>query len=398
MNSVLLTTPIGPYDTHFYNQSLTDVMDQRFSRGCGIFTLRGHIHINFAHIIAQNIKPRTVFLEYPTWEDYEQELKRGHDVVGINGYHNQRNVVIAMCKHARERAPQAKILLGGWAGLGIKHIYPEQEWRKYADGICEGEGVRYMREQLGEDAEAPIRVTHLPKCSTALPWLEPHPPGDMGTIVASLGCPNGCNFCGTTHMFSRKRVRLLSAEDTFAEMKRYFRESPRLLSVNLFEEDSFADQPFISRLGELVAGDTEFGIERLNFLCLSSNQSLSRFEFDEVLKTGVSSIFIGVESKFAPQHGYTKRTGRTIEETFEGLHRRGIATIGAWICGFDFQTRDNMEEDMQHFISLEPTFQQLTRLCARSRELRCGRSCRTRAASSLRRCRPRPSASSAVAG
>jgi hypothetical protein len=360
---VLLTTPIGPYDTHYYNHSLTDVMDQRFSRGCGIFTLRGHIHINFAHVLAQNIEAPAVFLEYPTPEDFEAEVRRGYDVIGINGFHNQRDVVVDMCKRVRELAPSSRILLGGWAGVGIKNIYPEHEWKQFADAICEGEGVHFLREQLGENPHRPMSVTHLPKCAASIPWLEPHPRGDMGTVVASLGCPNGCDFCGTTHMFSRKRLRLLTAEQTFAEMTRYFRETPNLLSMNLIEEDSFADKKFMSRLGELVQQDEEFGLGRLNYFCLASNSSLSNWQFDDIVKTGVSTIFIGVESKFAPQEGYSKRKGRTIEETFEGLHSRGIATIGAWMCGFDFQSRDNMEEDLQSFIALEPTYQQLTRLC-----------------------------------
>jgi haloalkane dehalogenase len=363
MKKVLLTTPVGPYDTHYYNQSLTDVMDQRFSRGCGIFTVRGHIHINFAHVLAQNIDAPAVFLEYPYWEDFDAELAKGYDFVGINGFHNQRDIVIEMCHRTRKLAPNARIILGGWSGVAIKSIYPEWEWKKYADEICVGEGISFMRHELGEDPEGPVNVTHLPRCSMALPWIEPHPPGDMGTVVASLGCPNGCNFCGTTHMFSRKRLRILSPEQTFEEMKRYFRESERFISVNLIEEDSFADSHFIQALGKLIQEDTEFGLERLNFFCLSSNQSLSRWDFDDLLKTGVMSIFIGVESKFAPDAGYKKRTGRTIDETFRELHRRGIGTIGAWMLGFDFQNRDNVTEDLEHFISLEPTYQQLTRLC-----------------------------------
>lgn len=363
MKTVLLTTPVGPYDTHYYNQSLTDVMDQRFSRGCGIWTLRGHIHINFAHVIAQNIEAATIFLEYPTMEDFEAEVRKRPTIIGINGFHNQRDVVIEMAKRARELAPGSRILLGGWSGVAVHAIYKEEEWRKFADDICLGEGISFMRGELGEPLGGAIEITHLPKCSAAIPWLEPHPPGDMGSIVGSLGCPNGCDFCGTTHMFDRKRIRILSADATFKEMKRFFRTSDRFLSVNLIEEDSFADRKFITRLGELVQNDTEIGIERLNFFCLSANKSLSKWEFDDILKTGVSSIFIGVESKFAPTEGYHKREGRTIEETFRELHRRGIATIGAWMCGFDFQTRDNMEEDLQSFIALEPTFQQLTRLC-----------------------------------
>jgi hypothetical protein len=363
MKKVLLTTPVGPYDTHYYNQSLTDVMDQRFSRGCGIFTLRGHIHINFAHMLAQNIEAPAVFLEYPNWEDFDAELAKGYDIVGINGFHNQRDVVVEMCERTRKLAPFSRILLGGWSGVAINAIYPEWEWHKFADDICIGEGIRYMRKELGEDPDGPVGVTHLPRCSMALPWIEPHPPGDMGTVVASLGCPNGCNFCGTTHMFDRRRVRLLSAEQTFEETKRYFRESPRMIGVNIIEEDSFADTKFMKRLGELVQADEEFGPGRINFFCLSSNESLSRWDFDDLVKTGVASIFIGVESKFAPEAGYKKRTGRTIEETFRELHRRGIATIGAWILGFDFQNRDNLVEDLEGFIALEPTFQQLTRLC-----------------------------------
>ena len=363
MARVLLTTPVGPYDTHYYNHSLTDVMDQRFSRGCGIFTMRGHIHINFAHVIAQNIKAPTVFLEYPTWDDFEAELAKGYTILGINGFHNQRDVVIEMAKRARKVAPGTKIVLGGWAGTGVSNILPQEEWREFADDICHSEGIRFMREQLGENVDDPIKVSHLPKCAASIPWIDEHPQGDMGCVVASLGCPNGCDFCGTTAMYDRKRLRLMSAKETFAEFKRYFRENPRLMSCNLIEEDSFADKKFMQELAGYMQEDKEFGIGRMNFFCLSSNESLSRWDFDDVLKTGVSSIFIGVESKFLPDQGYKKRNGRTVEETFRELHRRGIGTIGAWVLGFDFQTRQNVQEDLATFINLEPTFQQLTRLC-----------------------------------
>jgi hypothetical protein len=363
MTRVLLTTPIGPYDTHYYDRSLTDAVDQRFTRGCGIWTASGHMHINFAHLIAQNIEAPTVFLEYPTRENFEAELRAGYDYLGINGFHNQRDIVVEMCKTARRIAPKSTIILGGWAGIGVREVFPEAEWKKFADDICVGEGIRYMRQLLGEDVAAPIHASHLPKCAASLPWIEAHPQGDMGTIIASVGCPNGCDFCGTTHMYARKRLRFLSAEQTFQEVKRYYRDNPQLQLVNILEEDTFADKRFVEEFQALMENDTEFGLERMGYLCLASNQSLSRWDFDDVLKTGVTTIFIGVESKFAPQEGYKKRTGRSIEETFSELHRRGISTIGAWICGFDFQTRENVEEDLQSFISLEPTYQQLTRLC-----------------------------------
>ena len=45
------------------------------------------------------------------------------------------------------------------------------------------------------------------------------------------------------------------------------------------------------------------------------------------------------------------------------FRRHGIATTGAWMAGFDFQTPENIEEDLAYFVSLQPTMQQLTRLC-----------------------------------
>ena len=367
MKTILLTTPVGPYESHYYNQSLTDVMDQRFSRGCGIFTMRGHVHISFAHVIAQNINAPTVFLEYPRWENFEQEVAKNYDIVGINGFHNQRDTVIEMARRVREIAPKSKILLGGWAGVAVKEIFPESEWKEYADNICDSDGIRFMRSELGEDLFKPIDITHLPKSASELPWLQEHPKGDSGTIVASLGCPKACDFCGTTHMFDFKRHRLLSADQVFKEFKRIYREEERIRYINLFEEDTFADVDFINRLSELQAEEKEGGLDTIGFVCLASNESLSQWTFDEILKTGVCNIFLGVESKYAADEGYKKRRGRTMEETFRGLHERGIMTIGAWIGGFDFQNRDNIEEDIQSFIALEPTFQQLSRLVSVSR-------------------------------
>ena len=55
MNEVLFSTTWGPFHEQFFNTSPIDVMNQRFSRGCDIFSLNGHLHMNWAHLIAQNI-------------------------------------------------------------------------------------------------------------------------------------------------------------------------------------------------------------------------------------------------------------------------------------------------------------------------------------------------------
>jgi len=47
---------------------------------------------------------------------------------------------------------------------------------------------------------------------------------------------------------------------------------------------------------------------------------------------------------------------------FKNLHRMGIRTVGSWICGWDFHTHANILEDLNYFVALAPTYQQLTRL------------------------------------
>ena len=76
MNEVLFSTTWGPFHEQFFNTSPIDVMNQRFSRGCDIFSLNGHLHMNWAHLIAQNIDRPSVFLEYPGKEDFLEEVER----------------------------------------------------------------------------------------------------------------------------------------------------------------------------------------------------------------------------------------------------------------------------------------------------------------------------------
>jgi hypothetical protein len=40
----------------------------------------------------------------------------------------------------------------------------------------------------------------------------------------------------------------------------------------------------------------------------------------------------------------------------------GVRTVGSWVCGWDFHSHANVMEDLNYFVALCPTYQQLTRL------------------------------------
>ncbi|MBI1987704.1 MAG: hypothetical protein HYS70_05105 [Nitrospinae bacterium] len=363
MPKVLLSTPCQPYPTHAWNDSLTDVMSQRFTKGQDIFTMSGHQHCFGSHLIAQNLSVPSVFLEYPTWEGFEDEARKGYDYVGISFFPTCMEIVLDMCKTVRRLSPSSQIVLGHYGALAFDAAFPEDFKREHADHVCIGEGVGFFRELLGEPVMAPVRQSHMPKCSFSLPWLDYYAKGMQGFTVAGLGCPSGCDFCSTTQMHGNAWVQLATPQQIFQELKRAFREDPDLQQMAIYDEDLFKHKEFVTELRELIENDEEMGLRRLDFFALGSVESLSQYDWDEIARTGLGTIFIGLESKFAPDRGYQKRSGDA-RETFTELQRRGITIIGGWMCGFDFHDRVNVFDDLDYFISLEPTSHQLTKVTA----------------------------------
>lgn len=363
MTKVLFTTPWGPYIEQFFNTSPTDVMNQRFSRGCDIFSLSGHQHMNGCHLIAQNIDSPSVFLEYPRKEDFLQEIEKGYDYIGFTLFHNQIDDVVEMCRAIRQKAPKSQIVLGGFGAVGLKVTKSPEELKELCDHLCDEEGIRFFRKLLGEQQDQPTFHSHLPMWGTTIPMLNRRSRGCAPVVVGSVGCPNKCDFCGPTVYFDHQRTNLMSPNHVHQEFKRMYRENAYLPQVTLLGEDSFIDVEYMQELGKLLREDSEFGLAHYNFYCLASIRSMSQMSFEELMLTGCSTVFVGVESKFARDHGYDKTEGVSCKEMFKGLHSVGIATTGAWMIGFDFQNRQNIEEDLQDFIALEPTMQQLARVC-----------------------------------
>jgi len=352
--SVLLTGVVGPHDNiHF------DLSGDRLTRDQDIFTSRSHFHYVALHFLAQNIQAPCVVLEHPNIEDLEEELKKGYDFVGIN--FTLLNVVkmLQMCDSVRRVAPETKIVLGGYGTSCFTTIFRGREDAlQMADYVCHGEGVSFMRKLLGEPLDAPMNQSVGPRSAAEIPWLEPYPPGTGGFVVSGLGCPNMCEFCCTSFYYGGEFIELADADRLFEGLKRLWRGQPDSRnSVGIFDENLYKDKPKVARLGKLIREDDEFGLGKINYFSFGTIEDLSRYDVaEDLVSNGVGSIWIGVESLFSQLR---KRQGRDVKEVFDDLHAHGITTIGSWIGGWDFHDKKNIEEDLEHFISLEPTRSQL---------------------------------------
>ena len=98
----------------------------------------------------------------------------------------------------REYAPDSRIVLGGHGTMipGIEQMIEH-------DHICRGEGVKWFRRLLGEEPDRPFKHPHLP--STCRKRVLGVPlKAEAAVLIPGVGCPNGCRFCSTSHLFNKK--------------------------------------------------------------------------------------------------------------------------------------------------------------------------------------------------
>jgi len=204
---VLLSSVFGPYaqDDEFGSRSINpmELYHNQVTREQGSFSLRMFHRSWGLMMIQRNISAPSTLLDFPTLEDFQRELTSSdYDIVGISGIIPNFGKVREMCRQVRRLSPNSIIVVGGHVAAipGLDKLID-------ADYIVRGEGISWMRRYLGEDPEAAIvhpeivsgfgfRILGMRvpdnKCDTA------------ATIIPSVGCPLGCNFCTTSSFFGGK--------------------------------------------------------------------------------------------------------------------------------------------------------------------------------------------------
>ena len=144
-------------------------------------------------------------------------------MIGITSIMTNLLKVRRMCRLIRKHQPHATIVVGG-------HIANFGNLRDYvdADHVVAGEGVRWMRSFLGEDATRPIRHPQVRgNIGTRIMGvtLRDHPGDVSATLIPSVGCPMGCNFCSTSALFGGKG-KFIEFYKTGASCSRLWTRSP----------------------------------------------------------------------------------------------------------------------------------------------------------------------------
>ena len=134
--------------------------------------------------------------------------------------------------------PDGACLVTGSVVIVGGHVsaIPRIESMVDADYIVKGDRVSWMRSFLGEDPMAPIRHPEIVSAfgHRIMGLKVPRRAGaTAATIIPSVGCPMGCNFCTTSAFFGGKE-RFLNFYEKGEELFRVMVQMEKKLKVRFF--------------------------------------------------------------------------------------------------------------------------------------------------------------------
>ena len=295
---ILLTSVFGPYaqDDEFGSRTINpmELYHNQVTRAQGSFSLR-MFHRSWGIMMIQaNISAPCTVLDFPTRNTFADELtSHAYDVVGISSIIVNLGKVREMCLIIRKLSPHSKIIVGGHVAAipGLKDLID-------ADHIVQGEGISWMRRYLGEDEHAPI---HHPAIVSGLRTrimgvrLPERKGGTAATIIPSVGCPMGCNFCTTSAFFGGKG-KFINFYQTGDELFDVMCQAEDKLKVNSFfmmDENFLLHRPRALRLLERMK---EAG-KSWTMAVFASANAIHKYSMQELVELGVTWMWMGRVAK-----------------------------------------------------------------------------------------------------
>ena len=353
---ILLSSVFGPYaqDDEFGSRSINpmELYHNQVTRAQGSFSLRMFHRSWGIMMIQENISAPCSVLDFPTREAFARELTTNrYDIVGISSIIVNVGKVREMCRMVRELSPDSTIVVGGHVAA-----IPGVETMIDADHIVRGEGISWLRRYIGDDESAPIRHPNIVSgLETRIMGirLPNRKGGTAATIIPSVGCPMGCNFCTTSSFFGGKGkfFNFYETGDELFEVMCRIESELKVHSFFVMDENFLLHKTRAMRLLELM----KQGGKSWELSVFSSANALRKYTMLELVELGVSWVWMGLES---PKAGYSKLQGNDVRQLTRELHEHGIRVQGSTIVGLEHHTPDNIVEEIEAAIAHQTDFHQ----------------------------------------
>ncbi len=364
---ILFVSPYIPYPKAGVKEDNLDYFYYRNTFGQGLFQIRQMHSWHPLHYLAQNLPVFSVVLENPEFEQFTSEIEIGnYDIVAITFTVMLSDRVLYMSRWLKNNFPDIEIIIGGYGtSIFSEQLGIEQEIAKYVDHVCTGEGLLFMMDYLKKnwkiDTEIPYSQELIPAENsvfrTHIPLFR------QLNFVASLGCSHGCEFCATSSHFDRKKIKILEGKSLYQIIRKQADKYPKINSAIIYDENFLDNRIEVLKFMKCMENDMDFQTRPFLITVFSSLHSIMKYEIEELIRCGIGTIFVGVES-FDDEilNRMHKRGGGDVNELFEKLHRHGINTLGSMVIGWDEHDHVNIKKELDLFIDLTPTFYQIVPL------------------------------------
>lgn len=353
---VLLSSVFGPYaqDDAYGSRQINpmELYHNQVTRAQGVFSLR-MFHRSFGLLMIQtNLDAPSTLLDFPDLDRFASEIRdNDYDIVGISSIIPNVGKVRKMCELVRTHLPNATIVIGG-------HVanLPDLAERISADHIVRGDGIGWFRRFLGQDETRPIRHPQVLSAhgSRILGHNLSRKPGDTAAIVVpSVGCPMGCNFCSTSHLFGGKGhfINFYETGDELFAVMGELAEKLQVSSFFMMDENFLLHRKRALRLLELVQQHNK----SWSLYIFSSARVLQSYSMEQLVGLGVSWVWMGLEGQ---KSRYRKLSGIDTLALVKELQAHGIRVLGSSIIGLENHTPDNIDQVIDYAISHNTDFHQ----------------------------------------
>jgi hypothetical protein len=353
---VLLTSVFGPYaQDDEYGSRLLNPMElwhNQVTRVQGPFSLR-MFHRSWGLMLIQvNLQAPCMLLDFPTLDRFIEEIRdHEYDIVGISSIVPNLHKVEKMCQLVRQYRPGTTIVVGGH----VANI-PDLAERIDADHVVRGDGVGWFRRFLGEPLDQPIRHPYIQAgLNTRVMGITQKvvPEKEAATVIPSVGCPMGCNFCSTSAMFGGKGhfINFYESGDELFDIMCQLERSMKTTSFFMMDENFLLHRRRALRLLELM----ERNGKAWNMFVFSSANALRTYSMEQLVSLGVSRVWMGLEGKDSQ---YNKLDGADCYAIVRELQSHGIHVLGSTIIGLEDHTPENIDEVIEHAVRYDSDFHQ----------------------------------------
>ncbi|MBN2040440.1 MAG: B12-binding domain-containing radical SAM protein [Spirochaetes bacterium] len=280
-------------------------------------------------------------------ENFDEFQFKEADLVGITAFTSSAPRAYEIA--AVYRGKNIPVIMGG-----IHATMCTEEALKYVDAVVTGEAESVWPKVIKDFSKGSLESIYHGTPADLTEYILPR--RDLfsnrylfSTIQTSRGCPMDCYFCSVS-AFNGRKYRQRPVDDILFELETIKNRYMFFIDDNILGYGPGSEQRAI----DLFKGMVDRKLNKVWFCQASINFGCNREVLKWAGKSGCKMVFLGLESA-DPEELETmdkKLNLKTEYDTaFKNINDAGIAVLGAFIYGSDFETAESMRRKTDYILS-----------------------------------------------